>query len=185
MVNPLRFVSAGAVALVVGALSVSAEQSHGSPSASWTDPETGLTWAGQDSGKDLSWKGATRFCHDLHLSGYSDWRLPSIAEMQRIYDKTVESPGMAGRHSEEPATWHVKGQLWIRAYEWSSDFLKDDRGHNSGYVYYFDFNEGRASDDPTGWPYPHEFLRALCVRGANKAFDTDQKLKAEDLLKSR
>lgn len=44
----------------------------------------------------------------------------------------------------------------------------DDRGHPNGYVWYFDFNEGRPDNDPTGWPYPFANMRALCVRGSGK-----------------
>lgn len=132
----------------------------------WTDPASWLTWLARDNGKDVSWKSATKYCHNLRLAGFSDWRLPNLAELQGIYDKTAEAPGLAGIHSEEPTTWHVKGRLFLTAYEWSSNYRLDDRGHFSGYVYYFDFNEGKSNDDPTGWPYPFQFRRALCVRGS-------------------
>jgi Protein of unknown function (DUF1566) len=132
----------------------------------WTDPDTGLMWAGRDSGKDLSWKAAVKYCCDLRLAGYSDWRLADMFELQGIYDRTAQVPGLAGKHSQEPTTWHVKGNLFLTAYEWSNSYRKDDRGHFSGYVYYFDFNEGKSVDDPTGWPYPFSFRRALCVRGS-------------------
>ena len=134
----------------------------------WTDPATGLTWTARDNGKDVSWKKAIKYCRNLRLAGYSDWRLPNLAELQAIYDKTVEAPGMAGMHSEDPDTWHVKGNLFLTAYEWSSNYRQDDRGKFSGYVYYFDFNEGKPNDDPTGWPYSYSFRRALCVRGHEK-----------------
>jgi hypothetical protein len=132
----------------------------------WADPSTGLMWTAKDNGKDVSWKTATKYCRNLRLAGYSDWRLPTLVELQGIYDKTADAPGLAGMHSEEPTTWHVKGEMFLTAYEWSSNFRQDDRGHSSGYVYYFDFNEGKSNDDPTGWPYPFSFRRALCVRGS-------------------
>jgi hypothetical protein len=141
----------------------------------WVDPSTELMWAGKDSGKDVSWKAALKYCRDLRLAGYSDWRLANMAELQGIYDKTAEAPGLAGRHSEEPDTWHVKGGLFLTAYEWSSSYRLDDRGHFSGYAYYFDFNEGRPNDDPTGWPYPFSFRRALCVRGSGDPLGSHRK----------
>jgi Protein of unknown function (DUF1566) len=49
----------------------------------WTDPSTGLVWAGRDNGKDVSWKGAVKYCRDLRLAGYSDWRLATRAELGR------------------------------------------------------------------------------------------------------
>lgn len=141
----------------------------------WVDPSTGLMWAGKDSGKDVSWKTAVKYCRVLRLAGYSDWRLANIAELQDIYDKTAEAPGLAGRHSEEPTTWHVKGNLFLTGNEWSSSYRQDDRGHFSGYVYYFDFNEGKPNDDPTGWPYPFSFRRALCVRSSGNPLGDQRK----------
>ena len=92
----------------------------------WTDPDSGLTWAGRDNGKDLSWKAALKYCRDLRLAGNSDGRLANIAELQGIYDRTAEARGLAGWHSEEPTTWHVKGSLFLTAYEWSSNYRQDD-----------------------------------------------------------
>ena len=88
-----------------------------------------------------------------------------MAELQGIYDKTANVPGFAGPHNEDPFTWHVKGNIFLTGDQWSSDYDLDDRGRPSGYVYYFDFNEGKSKDDPTGWPYSFVGSRALCVRG--------------------
>ena len=131
----------------------------------WVDPSTSLMWAGKDSGKDVSWRGAIKYCRNLRLAGYSDWRLANMAELQGIYDETANAPGLAGMHSDESDNWHVKGNIFLTAYEWSSTYRMDDRGRPDGYAWYFDFNEGKPNDDPTGFPYPHAFRRALCVRG--------------------
>ena len=131
----------------------------------WVDPATGLMWAAKDNGKDVSWKKAMKYCRDLRLAGYSDWRLANIGELGYIYDPKAESPGLAGMHDDEPTTWHVKGNLFLTGDQWSSTGRLDDRERLSGYVFYFDFNEGRADNDPTGFPYPFTFRRALCMRG--------------------
>ena len=133
----------------------------------WTDPSTGLVWAGRDNGKDVSWKGAVKYCRDLRLAGYSDWRLATRAELGAIYDRNANAPGLAGL-DKEPSTWHVKGNLFLTGDEWSSERRYDDRGRPDGYSWYFDFNEGKSNDDPTGFPYPHSLMRALCVRGSGK-----------------
>lgn len=135
----------------------------------WVDPSTGLTWAGKDNGKDVSWKGAVKYCGDLRLAGNSDWRLANTVELQGIYDKTASAPGFAGpRKKPMPFTWHVKGNLFLTGDQWTNVYIMDDRGRNSGYYDYFDFNEGRPNDDPSGWPYPNDGMRALCVRGSEK-----------------
>jgi hypothetical protein len=134
----------------------------------WIDTSQ-LMWAGKDNGKDVSWGGAMKYCRNLRLAGYSDWRLPTIYELQDIYDANIESPGLAGpRKNLRPFTWHVEGKLFLTGDIWSSNRRLDDRGHPSGYDWYFDFNEGRADNDPSGWPYSSTGRRALCVRRTGK-----------------
>ena len=137
----------------------------------WVDPSTGLMWAGKDNGKDVSWKKAMKYCRDLRLAGYSDWRLASLVELNGIYDKNVNAPGLArlgGPAKGSAFTWHVKGNLFLTGNQWTSDRRSDDRGHPIGYAYYFDFNEGRSNNQPTGFPYAFTGMRALCVRGSEK-----------------
>jgi len=132
----------------------------------WIDPSTNLMWTAKDNGKNINGHKAIKYCRNLHLANYSDWRLPNQAELQGIFDKNVNSPGLAGPTKDlRPFTWHVKGNLFLTGDEWSSEYRRDDRGKNSGYSWFFDFNEGRADNDPTGWPYSDEGRRALCVRG--------------------
>jgi hypothetical protein len=124
-------------------------------------------WAGQHNGKDVNWKNAVRYCRDLRAAGYSDWKLPSLVELQGIYDKDANAPGLMGPSGKgKPATWHVKGNLFLTGNQWSSNQRADDRGHPSGWASRFDFNEGRVfnSDEITF----HTNKRALCVRGPAK-----------------
>ena len=134
----------------------------------WTDPSTGLMWARRDNGKDVSWKGAVKYCRNLRLAGYSDWRLATLLELEGIYDKNANAPGTAGRGKDSSFTYHVKGNLFLTGDEWSSKRRKDDRGHPNGYDWYYDFNEGRSDNDPSGFPYSSSLMRALCVRGSQK-----------------
>jgi hypothetical protein len=129
----------------------------------WTDPSTKLTWAAKDSGKDLSYKGAVKYCRDLRLAGFSDWRLATLAELQGIYDKAANAPGLAGPHGKDPFQWHVKGNLFLTGEPWAYR-----SGKNPGLEYFFDFNEGR-SDTKSSWFWStSSFMRALCVRGPEK-----------------
>jgi hypothetical protein len=114
----------------------------------WTDPSTGLMWAGKDNGKDVNFKSAVKYCRNLHLAGYSDWRLANMFELQPLYDKAVDSPGLTRRDDSVKTMWHVKGNLFLTGYPWANDQNKS----TSGYHYYFDFNEGKSNDQPTGSP---------------------------------
>jgi hypothetical protein len=125
-------------------------------------------WTGRDTGKDVSWGKAMKYCRDLRLGGYSDWRLATLAELGMIYDRNANAPGLAGPGKGRSFTWHVKGNLFLTGDQWSSGQRVDDRGHASGYAWYFDFNDGRANNQPTGFPYPFDNKRALCVRGSGK-----------------
>ena len=130
----------------------------------WTDPSTGLMWAGKDNGKDVSWQQAMKYCRDLRLAGYLDWRLASLGEMQGIYDKNANAPGRAG--PGRSFVFHVKGNLFLSGNQWSSTRLVDDRGRPSGYASRFDFNEGRVFNGDELWFHTNK--RALCVRGTLK-----------------
>jgi hypothetical protein len=131
----------------------------------WVDPSTGLMWAWRDNGADINWRKATKYCDDLRLAGFSDWRLPTIDELEGIYDKSAESPGENPRsrwHEAEAMDFHVKGNLFLTGFAWSSPQIADDRGKPSGYATRFDFNEGRPFNGDEVWFTTNE--RALCVR---------------------
>jgi hypothetical protein len=123
----------------------------------WIDPSTGLMWAGRDNGRDVSWKKALRYCRDLRLARYSDWRLANIGELGGIYDKNANAPGQAGpRKRPRDVTWHLKGNLFLTGNQWSS-------GHFAVYGSRFDFNAGQMFSHDELW-FPG---RALCVRGSS------------------
>jgi hypothetical protein len=114
------------------------------PPVGWTDPATGMTWTTEDNGSDVNWNQAITYCANLRLGGYSDWRLPTIDELQGIYDVN------AGNQ-------HVKGNLKLSSkYFWSSS-----QSPASGKAWFFFFSNGkrysfRSSDS--------KLDRALCVR---------------------
>jgi len=51
-----------------------------------TDRATGLMWQQADDGTARDWQGALSYAENLTLAGYSDWRLPSVKELQSIVD---------------------------------------------------------------------------------------------------
>jgi Protein of unknown function (DUF1566) len=129
-----------ALLLSVAAIQASAQSAPESQSRApetqargvWTDPSTGLMWAGRDDGRDVSWKGAMKCCHDLRLAGYSDWRLATLAELGAIFDRNADAPGLAGSGKDNLFTYHVKGNLFLTGDEWSSERINDDRGPSFG-----------------------------------------------------
>jgi hypothetical protein len=133
----------------------------------WVDASTGLMWAGKDNGRDVMWKNAVKYCRDLRLAGYSDWRLATVEELKAIYDKNANAPGLMGPSGRgHPATWHVKGELFLTGNQWSSTQKTDDRGHPSGWAWRFDFNDGESFDGDEVTFQTNK--RALCVRRSGK-----------------
>jgi hypothetical protein len=52
------------------------------------DRGSGLMWAAQDNGSDISWQGAKSYCENYRGGGYTDWRMPTQDELMGLYDKT-------------------------------------------------------------------------------------------------
>jgi hypothetical protein len=110
---------------------------------------------------------ATRYCHDLRLAHYSDWRLATFDELQGIYDEKAASPGVNPRshdHEPKPRFFHVKGNLFLTGLEWGSTHPVGG-GDSSEEESFFDFQNGRVVKDD------HHSIRerrALCVRRSSK-----------------
>ncbi|MCK4959317.1 MAG: DUF1566 domain-containing protein, partial [Planctomycetes bacterium] len=75
-----------------------------------TDKATGLMWMKVDSGKlkagknkdgKLNWQEALAWAEGLEYAGHSDWRLPSIKELQSIVDYT-RSPDTTNSAAIDP-----------------------------------------------------------------------------------
>jgi hypothetical protein len=112
------------------------------------DAETGLLWAAKDNGGDVDWQGAQNFCQ----SQGGGWRVPSTAELLKIYDpEKDEIQDCIGKLTCKITPLIVLSGLT----PWSSDRTGAEEAF---YVY---FNDGQQ--------YPFAITntqgkRALCVR---------------------
>lgn len=43
-------------------------------------------WATATNGADIKWPDADTYCADLSLGGQNDWRLPTLVELEALYD---------------------------------------------------------------------------------------------------
>ncbi|HJN11373.1 MAG: DUF1566 domain-containing protein [Pirellulaceae bacterium] len=80
---------------VRGNIEYGKNQFHDNGDGTITDQATGLTWMQQDSGHlkagpkqdgRMNWEQALGWAENLRHAGHSDWRLPSIKELQSIVD---------------------------------------------------------------------------------------------------
>lgn len=60
-----------------------------------SDSQTQLMWQQVTSGT-YTWADARTYCDALSLGGYDDWRLPTVAEGESIYDYTLPAPCISG-----------------------------------------------------------------------------------------
>lgn len=133
----------------------------------WIDPATKLMWPKRDNGSPVNWTEAERYCSNLSLGGYSDWRLPTIEELGSLYDP-AQNPG---------GLYHVKGSIKLTGTGFGgiSLFGNDSSGwlwsgslnRPAGEAWFLSFYNGhRYSDDPVR----SNPMRVLCVRHARRMF---------------
>ena len=51
-----------------------------------TDTKTGLMWAATDNGIPINWPDALSYCQKYSGGGHTDWRMPTLAELESLYD---------------------------------------------------------------------------------------------------
>ena len=99
------------------------------------DTRTGRQWA-PDPGERMTWYQAGEYARRLRLGGFSDWRLPTRAELQRL-----------GAGGLDPA-FKLAGCC-----AWSSE------SEDSSSAWEFHFGEGRDY-----WLFTNRHAQALAVR---------------------
>ena len=68
----------------------------------WQDPKTGLEWQSESPG-EMAWQPALEFATSLSLNRKSDWRLPTLAELETLLDRTQSrSDGRAPMRADVP-----------------------------------------------------------------------------------
>jgi len=56
------------------------------------DTKTGLMWGNKDNGNDTKWHDAKFYCENYHGGGYKDWRMPTLQELESLYDENKIQP---------------------------------------------------------------------------------------------
>lgn len=82
----------------------------------WTDPSSSLMWTTKDNGSAVNYPQASSYCKNLQLAAHSDWRLPTIAELLKLYDPAAPRP-------------HVKGGMQLFSFIYWSSSAFDTSGN--------------------------------------------------------
>ncbi len=110
-----------------------------------SDHATGLVWSQEDNGEGLNWKDALAWVQEKNAEkylGYSDWRLPSIKELQSIVDysrspQATNSPAIDPLFSCTEIT--VEGGTKNYGFYWSSTTHQNQRnGASACYIAFGD-----------------------------------------------
>ena len=113
------------------------------------DHELGLEWQRTNlPTSTMNWNSAVSYCNNLNHAGYSDWRLPTLREMElSIVDRFDGSPYIIGNYEYFPE---------IKSYYWTNTI------YSSSSAYYVYFNNGiSSSSDISDSNY------VLCARNSN------------------
>lgn len=92
-----------------------------------TDNATGLMWMQDDLGEGVDWETALAFADGFEFSGYDDWRLPNVKELQSIVDYSGHYPAI------DPEFFNISD---IDAYFWtgtSAQFSSLETGYYYGW----------------------------------------------------
>jgi hypothetical protein len=116
------------------------------------DNVTKLVWQQQDDEQARNWEGANDYCEALTLSGFTDWRLPTVQELTSLVNFGASKPSIdqtAFPGTQPTWYWSSTTNASISANAWDVNFY-------SGAINYY--------DDKSVFNY------VLCVRGATDSW---------------
>jgi TolB-like protein len=128
-----------------------------------------MMWTRSDNGKDVNISQATAYCEACRLGGYSDWRLPTIDELEGLHDpsQTREVRVSLGFGGDRVASMFLRNNSksfpvhMAQPFQPSSVYAVSSTTGASTETMFYDFFDGKRRSRPgnerTAW-------RAFCVR---------------------
>ncbi len=101
-------------------------------------------WTIKDNGQDLTWEAANEYARQLRLGGYSDWRLPTIEELEPLYDPKGGKEYNIRKPFQLTSHW-----VWSSTREGSDSAWRFNFASGKRYSFHMDHSD---------------CFRALCVR---------------------
>ena len=146
----------GCLVIVIVSKSIAGPRFVDNGDGTITDHQLGLMWTQADNQKDVDWNQAMAWIQSLHGSStgkqYSDWRLPTIEELQSLY---IANPSYSGYETQCGFPVKIVEDIKISCVlVWASDTAL-------GAHVAFNFNIGDPFTVPS---YDVKGCRALAVR---------------------
>ena len=122
----------------------------------------GLEWALATNGENIKWPEAVEYCSELALAGHSDWRLPTVDELESLHDPDAGSgEGIRSPFSIEDCCLWSGETLLDRPAEDGTETAGGPEMYHWGFMF-----DG-------GFPYYAVYAfddgRALCTRGIGES----------------
>lgn len=130
--------------------------------------DTGLIWSTSDNAADVDWYAAREYCRELEVADWSDWRMPSIEELEGLHQRRSASL------YKVPSAIRLSGCC-----PWSQTLNGDASAWN------FSFRYRKRFSGSLNYSFQ---LRALCVRPATEAdvlFYEEAEAAAKELAKKK
>ena len=106
-----------------------------------TDTSTGLTWQQIIPDESMSWEEALSYCEMLNLGNYTDWRLPTVKELQSLVDFSLSDPAINPTffpYTDEYFCWSSTTNAFDTYDAWGMGYGSD------GFVHKYDDEHVRA-----------------------------------------
>jgi hypothetical protein len=133
------------------------------------DTKSNLMWSASDNGSAVSWPGAKTYAGNYRGGGYSDWRLPTLAELSGLYDKDKSRKTFCASAVDEFGAAadeiHVTDFMHLTCTRlWTSQ----ERSEKPSSVALFDFHSGKDVSRSGAQDFTDTASRVLVVRESKK-----------------
>ena len=102
----------------------------------WIDPKTNLEWQLEEP-KKMTWEEALDFAEKSEYSGFADWRLPTVDELESLLDRSRCEPAL-----REEVPFQDSNYYWTSVnYACNARFAWGVGFHGGGVNYYPKYDE--------------------------------------------
>lgn len=130
------------------------------------DTKTNLMWTARDNGSGLSWPGAKAYAGTYRGSGYSDWQLPTVAELTTLLDKTKSHKSFCAAAVDDLGATadDVLTSTELIHLSCTRIWTSEERAEKPGFATIFDFHAGTDTARPDSKDFVDTASRVLLVR---------------------